>query len=48
MAASSSLASSKSKTSKFSAMRAGLVDFGIAERPCCRYQRGITWAADLP
>ena len=27
--------SSKSKTSKFSAMRAGFVDFGMAERPCC-------------
>ena len=40
--------SSKSKTSKFSAMRAGLTDFGIAERPCCRCQRSITWAADLP
>src|SRR5215212_4247440 len=34
--------SSKSKTSKFSAMRAGLVDFGIAERPSCRCQRSIT------
>ena len=33
MAASSSAVSSKSKTSKFSAIRCGLVDFGIAERP---------------
>ena len=31
----SSLESSKSKTSKFSAMRPGLVDLGIAERPSC-------------
>ena len=30
----SSAVSSKSKTSKFSAIRPGLVDFGIAERPC--------------
>ena len=29
-------------------MRAGLIDFGIAERPSCRCQRSITWAADLP
>ena len=29
-------------------MRAGLTDFGIAERPSCRCQRSITWAADLP
>ena len=27
---------SKSKTSMFSAMRLGLVDFGMTERPCCR------------
>jgi Fic family protein len=33
MAASSLPISSKSKTSKFSAMRAGFVDFGIADRP---------------
>src|SRR5215216_6266791 len=42
IAAICSLASSKPKTSKFSAMRAGLVDFGIAERPSCRCQRSIT------
>jgi len=35
MAAISSLESSKPKTSKFSAMRATLVDFGIADRPSC-------------
>src|SRR5699024_10283175 len=33
-----------SKTSKFSAMRSGLTDFGIAERPCWRCQANITWA----
>ena len=48
MAASSSAVRSKSKTSKFSAMRCGLVDFGMTERPCCRCQRSITWAGDLP
>jgi transposase len=38
---------SKSKTSMFSAIRLGLVDFGIAERPCCTPQRSMTWAAVL-
>ena len=32
----------------FSAIRAGLVDFGITERPCCRCQRSITCAGVLP
>jgi hypothetical protein len=34
MALSSSPVSSKSNTSKFSAMRPGLVDLGMTERPC--------------
>ena len=38
----------KSNTSMFSAMRLGLVDFGMTERPCCRPQRSITWAGVLP
>ena len=42
IAAICSLSSSKSKTSKFSAMRAGFVDLGIAERPSCTCQRSIT------
>ena len=48
MAVISSADSSKSKTLKFSAMRLGLVDSGITERPCCRPQRSITWAGVLP
>ncbi len=36
------------ETLMFSAMRLGLVDFGITERPCCRPQRSITWAGLLP
>ncbi len=44
MAAASSSVRSKSKTAKFSAMRCGLVDFGMTERPSCRCQRSITWA----
>ena len=48
IAATCSGVSSKSKTSKFSAIRAGLTDFGIAERPSCRCQRSITCAADFP
>jgi hypothetical protein len=34
--------SSKSKTSMFSAMRLGLVDFGMTERPCWIPQRSMT------
>ena len=48
MAASSSAVRSKSKTSRFSAIRLGLVDFGITERPCCTPHRSITCAGDLP
>jgi hypothetical protein len=40
--------SSKSNTSKFSAIRSGRTDFGIAERPSCRCQRIITSAGVLP
>jgi hypothetical protein len=36
------------KTSKFSAMRSGRTDFGIAERPSCRCHRSITCAGVLP
>ena len=38
----SSAESSKSKTSMFSAMRLGFVDFGMTERPCWSPQRNIT------
>jgi hypothetical protein len=48
IAASSSVLSSKSKTSMFSAMRCALVDFGMTERPCCTPQRSRTWAGLLP
>src|SRR6266496_4161731 len=48
IAASCSPVSRKSKMSKFSAMRCGFVDFGMAERPCCRCQRSITRAGVLP
>ena len=44
----SSSVKSKLKTSMFSAMRDGLVDFGITERPCCMPHRSITWALLLP
>src|SRR6185437_11914918 len=47
MAATSSVVSSKSNTSKFSAMRWGLVDFGMTERPSCRCQRSMTCAGLL-
>src|SRR5215216_3083201 len=47
IAASSPAVSSKLETSKFSAMRCGLVDFGMAERPCCRCQQSMTWAGLL-
>jgi hypothetical protein len=47
IAASSSVVSSKSNTSMFSAMRCGLVDFGMTERPSCRCQRSMTWAGLL-
>jgi hypothetical protein len=36
------------KTSKFSAIRAGLVDFGIAERLSCTCHRSITCAGRWP
>ena len=48
MAAISSAVSSKSKTSKFSAMRCGLVDFGMTKRPSWMCQRSMTWAGLLP
>ena len=48
MAAISSAESSKSKTSRFSAIRAGLVDLGITERPCWMPHRSMTWAGLLP
>ena len=48
IAAISSADSSKSNTLMFSAMRLGLVDFGMTERPCCRPQRSITCAGLLP
>src|SRR5208283_3208339 len=47
MAATSSVVSSKPSTSKFSAMRRGLVDFGMTERPSCRCQRSMTCAGLL-
>ena len=47
-ASSSAVVSSKSNTSKFSAIRSGRTDFGIAERPSCRCQRIITCAGVLP
>src|SRR5437773_10961305 len=42
----SSVDSSKSNTSMFSAIRLGLVDFGMTERPCCKPQRKhhLGWA----
>ena len=36
--------SSKSKSSKFSLIRAGVTDFGKITCPCCRCQRSTTWA----
>ena len=48
IAATSSAVSEKSKTSKFSAMRCGLTDFGIAQKPCSRCQRRTTCAGVLP
>jgi hypothetical protein len=33
--------------SKFSAIREGVTDLGIAWRPCWRCQRSITWAGVL-
>src|SRR3954466_8271209 len=44
----SSGVSSKSKTLKFSAMRSGRTDFGIATTPRCVNQRMITCAIVLP
>ena len=40
--------SSKSKTPKFSAIRSGRTDFGMALRPSCRCQRIMTCAGVLP
>jgi hypothetical protein len=40
--------SSKPNTSKFSAMRCGRTDSGMAQRPSCRCRRSITWAGVLP
>ena len=40
--------SSKSKISKFSLIRAGVVDFGKMMSPRCMCQRSVTWAAVLP
>ena len=40
--------SSKSKMSRFSAIRPGFADFGIATRPSWTCQRSTTWVADLP
>lgn len=37
-----SLAERELETSMFSAMRVGLVDFGMRERPCWRPQRSLT------
>jgi hypothetical protein len=48
IAAISSGDSSKSKTSKFSAIRLARTDFGMAEKPCWRCQRRMTWAGVLP
>ncbi|MNT80888.1 hypothetical protein D3C72_2204180 [compost metagenome] len=48
IAAMSSLDSSKSNTSMFSRMRAGVTDFGITIRSFCRCQRSVTWAGDFP
>ncbi len=48
IASSSSAVSSKSNTAKCSPILSGRTDFGIAERPCCRCQRSITCAGDLP
>ena len=31
-----------------SAIRVGLANFGITERPCCRPQSSITWARGMP
>ncbi len=39
--------SSKSNTSKFSAIRSGRADFGIAMVSCCLCQRRMTWATDF-
>ncbi len=47
IAAMSSGLSSKSKTSKFSAMRSARTDFGIATTPRWVSQRRTTWATDL-
>ena len=44
IAVTSSGDNAKSKTSKFSAMRCGLTDFGIAEMPCSMCQRRTTCA----
>jgi hypothetical protein len=48
IAATSSGVNAKSKMSKFSSMRCGLTDFGIAETPCPMCQRSTTCAAVLP
>ncbi|MNV70983.1 hypothetical protein D3C71_1639740 [compost metagenome] len=47
MAAISSADNSKSNTSMFSRMRAGVTDFGITISPLCKCQRSVIWAADL-
>jgi hypothetical protein len=46
--ATSSALSAKSKTSKFSAIRCGLTDLGIAQKPCSMCQRRTTCAGVLP
>ena len=48
MAATSSAVSSKSKMARFSAIRPGFADFGIATRPSWMCQRSTIWVADLP
>ena len=48
MAPTSSSVSWKSKMSMFSAMRCGLTDFGIAQKPCSMCQRRTTCAGVLP
>jgi len=44
----SSWVNSKPNTSKFSTMRAGVTDFGIATRPLWMCQRSATWAGVRP
>ena len=44
----SSSASSTSNTSRFSAIRDGVTDFGMATRPSSMCQRSTSWAGVLP